>query len=157
MILLLLVPGKVISLINKIQVEWAKKTDARVQFIVESLNIIRTIKLFSWEKRVKGQSEKKRKEELDCYQKRQLMGLFTVNINHAIPLVVMIVTFSSHTLLFKKPLDASSVFSSIAVFDILRTQLRLLLLQIPSSIQSKVSLDRTNDFLTKVGIIGDRL
>lgn len=48
---------------------------------------------------------------------------------------------------------ASSIFSSISVFDILRTQLRLLLLQIPSSIQSKVSLDRTNDFLTKVRLL----
>ncbi|KAG8713050.1 hypothetical protein FRC11_013442, partial [Ceratobasidium sp. 423] len=153
MIALLFVPGKVVHLINKVQVEWAKKTDARVQLIVESLNIIRTIKLFAWEKRVKTQSEKKRQEELNWYQKRQFLGLFTTNINYALPLVVMVVTFASHTLLFKKSLDASSVFPSIAVFDTLRTQLRLLFLQIPASIQSKVSFDRTNDFLTKTELL----
>ncbi|CAE6442804.1 unnamed protein product [Rhizoctonia solani] len=153
MIALLFVPGKVVRLINTVQVEWAKRTDARVQLIVESLNIIRTVKLFAWEKRVKTQSEKKRQEELNWYRKRQFLGLFTMNINYALPLVVMIVTFASHTLLFKKPLDASLVFSSIAVFDTLRTQLRLLFLQIPASIQSKVSLDRTNDFLTKTELL----
>ncbi|KAF8722474.1 P-loop containing nucleoside triphosphate hydrolase protein, partial [Rhizoctonia solani] len=153
MILLLFVPGKVVRLINKIQIEWAKKTDSRVQLIIESLNTIRTIKLFAWEEPVKSQLRKKRQEELSWYQKRQFAGLFTVNINYALPLVVMLVTFLSHTLVFKKPLDASSIFSSISVFDILRTQLRLLLLQIPSSIQSKVSLDRTNDFLTKTELL----
>ncbi|KAF8758430.1 P-loop containing nucleoside triphosphate hydrolase protein [Rhizoctonia solani] len=153
MILLLFVPGKVVRLINKIQIEWAKKTDSRVQLIIESLNTIRTIKLFAWEVPVKSQLKKKRQEELSWYQKRQFAGLFTVNINYALPLVVMLVTFLSHTLVFKKPLDASSIFSSISVFDILRTQLRLLLLQIPSSIQSKVSLDRTNDFLTKTELL----
>ncbi|KAF8682680.1 P-loop containing nucleoside triphosphate hydrolase protein [Rhizoctonia solani] len=153
MILLLFVPGKVVRLINKIQIEWAKKTDSRVQLIIESLNTIRTIKLFAWEVPVKSQLKKKRQEELSWYQKRQFAGLFTVNINYALPLVVMLVTFLSHTLVFKEPLDASSIFSSISVFDILRTQLRLLLLQIPSSIQSKVSLDRTNDFLTKTELL----
>ncbi|KAH7340932.1 ABC transporter type 1, transmembrane domain-containing protein [Rhizoctonia solani] len=153
MIGLLLIPGKVVSRINGIQVEWANKTDARVQSIVESLNIIRTIKLFAWEKRVKTQSEKERQEELNQYRKRQFLGLFTTNINFALPLVVMIVTFASHTLLFKRSLDASSMFSSIAVFDTLRTQFRLLFLQIPSSIQSKVSLDRINDFFKKTELL----
>ncbi|CAE6404190.1 unnamed protein product [Rhizoctonia solani] len=153
MIGLLLIPGQVVRLINKIQVEWAKRTDARVQLIVESLNIIRTIKLFAWENRVKNQSEKKRQEELDQYRKRQFLGLVTTNINFALPLVVMIITFASHTLLFKRSLDASSIFSSIAVFDTLRTQLRLLFFQIPSSIQSKVSFDRMNDFFQKAELL----
>lgn len=152
MIGLLLIPGQVVRVINKIQVEWAKRTDARVQLIVESLNIIRTIKLFAWENRVKNQSEKKRQAELDQYRKRQFLGLVTTNINFALPLVVMIITFASHTLLLKRSLDASSIFSSIAVFDTLRTQLRLLFFQIPSSIQSKVSFDRMNYFFQKVRV-----
>jgi hypothetical protein len=62
----------------------------------------------------------------------------------------MLVTFASHTLWFKKSLDASTVFSSMGVFDVLRNQLFMLGWEIPIVIQAKVSLDRTSDFLQKV-------
>ncbi|KAG9103574.1 hypothetical protein FRC06_009826 [Ceratobasidium sp. 370] len=153
MVLSFPIPGKVAQLVNNVQVERMKKTDARVQGVTESMNVIRMIKLFGWEKKIKGQVEEKREEELHWYKKRQFLGLVNMNINYVLPLIVMIATFASHTLWFKKTLDASTVFSSIGVFDVLRNQLFMMFWQIPMTIQAKVSLDRTNEFLTKTELL----
>jgi hypothetical protein len=59
-------------------------------------------------------------------------------------------TFASHTLWFKQKLTASIVFSSIAVFDLMRNQLHILSWQIPLSVQGKVSIDRIDEFLRQV-------
>lgn len=82
---------------------------------------------------------------MDC-----AFGLLTLLKSYVLPLVVMILTFASHTLLFKQSLDASMVFSSIGVFELLREQLRMLFREIPIVIQGKVSLDRANEFFQKV-------
>ncbi|KAG8687950.1 hypothetical protein FRC08_011696, partial [Ceratobasidium sp. 394] len=105
MVLSFPIPGKLAQLVNNVQVERMKKTDARVQSITESMNVIRMIKLFGWEKKIKQQVEEKREEELHWYKKRQWLGLVNMNVNYVLPLVVMIATFASHTLWFKKTLD----------------------------------------------------
>ncbi|QRW00074.1 ABC transporter transmembrane region [Ceratobasidium sp. AG-Ba] len=172
MLISLPLPGKIAQLLNNVQAERMKKTDARVQSITEYTNVIRMIKLFAWEKRVKEQVEEKRDEELCWYKKRQLLVLANNNIkwvvcafpasppltslkhlSYILPLVVMTVTFASHTLWFNKRLDASTAFSSIGVFDLLRGKLNMTLRQIPLSIQAKVSLDRVGEFLTKTELL----
>lgn len=50
----------------------------------------------------------------------------------------------------KKELNASVVFSSITVFDMLRQQLFISVRTIGQAVQGKVSLDRVNDFLRNV-------
>jgi ABC-type multidrug transport system fused ATPase/permease subunit len=50
----------------------------------------------------------------------------------------------------KHDLDASKVFSSMAVFDILRGQLHLTFHTVAQIIMGKVSIDRVNDFLQNV-------
>lgn len=44
------------------------------------MNVIRMIKLFGWENKVKAQIEEKREEELRWYKKRQFLGLINMNI-----------------------------------------------------------------------------
>ncbi|KAG8744472.1 hypothetical protein FRC11_013448, partial [Ceratobasidium sp. 423] len=153
MILSFPIPGKVAYLVNNVQVSRMKKTDARVQTVTESMNVIRMIKLFGWEKKVIGQVEEKREEELTYYKKRQFLGLVNMNINYVLPLIVMLVTYASHTLWFKQTLDAATVFSSIGVFDVLRNQLHMLFWHIPMTIQAKVSLGRINDFLQNAELL----
>ncbi|CEL51761.1 ATP-binding cassette transporter abc4 OS=Schizosaccharomyces pombe (strain 972 / ATCC 24843) GN=abc4 PE=3 SV=1 [Rhizoctonia solani AG-1 IB] len=153
MILSFPIPGKLAYLVNNVQVARMKKTDARVQTVTESMNVIRMIKLFGWEKKVISQVEEKREEELEYYKKRQFLGLVNMNINYVLPLIVMLVTYASHTLLFKQRLDAATVFSSIGVFDVLRNQLNMMFWHIPMTIQGKVSLDRINDFLQNTELL----
>ncbi|QRV86055.1 ABC transporter transmembrane region [Ceratobasidium sp. AG-Ba] len=55
MILSCPVPGKTAQLLNDVQIEEMKKTDARVQGITEYMNVIRMIKLFGWEAKIQRQ------------------------------------------------------------------------------------------------------
>ncbi|CAE6498063.1 unnamed protein product, partial [Rhizoctonia solani] len=149
------IPGKLAQLVNDVQTERMKKTDERIQAISESLSIIRMIKLFGWEKKVIAQVEEKRKVELHYYKKKQWIGQVSANANYIFPLIVMAITFASHTLWFKQTLSASIVFSSIGVLDVLRSQLRILSWQIPTSVQAKVSIDRIDEFLHKTELLDE--
>ncbi|KAF8610641.1 hypothetical protein BDV93DRAFT_484022 [Ceratobasidium sp. AG-I] len=153
MLVLFPITGKVGHLLNSVQVERMKKTDARVQTITELINVVRMIKLFGWESKVKSRIEEKREEELRWYRKNQLVRLVTRILGDILPLIAMLVTFASHTLWFKQSLDASVVFSSIAVFDVLRDRMRQMLRVIPALIQAKVSLDRISEFLTETELL----
>ncbi|CCO37550.1 ATP-binding cassette transporter abc4 Short=ABC transporter abc4 [Rhizoctonia solani AG-1 IB] len=153
MVLSFPIPGKLAKLVNDVQTERMKKTDERVQTISEILNVIRMVKLFGWEKKVITQVEEKRKVELEYYKKKQWISQVGQNINHILPLVVMGLTFASHTLWFKQKLTASIVFSSIGVFDVLRNQLHMLSWEIPLIVQAKVSIDRIDEFLHQTELL----
>ncbi|KAG9089172.1 hypothetical protein FS749_001555, partial [Ceratobasidium sp. UAMH 11750] len=153
MVLFAPIPTVLANLVNSIQSERMKRTDARVQTITESMNVVRMIKMFAWEDKVKSQVTAKREEELRWYRKRQYLGLANIQFNYILPVIVMIVTYASHTLVFGHTLDASTVFSSISVFEVMRNQLHWLFWQIPRVIQGKVSLDRFNEFLIKTELL----
>jgi hypothetical protein len=56
------------------------------------------------------------------------------------------------TIVMKKELSASIVFSSMAVFNLLRNRLSTILFLVNYLVAGKVSLDRVNDFLNKVSL-----
>ncbi|CCO33309.1 ATP-binding cassette transporter abc4 Short=ABC transporter abc4 [Rhizoctonia solani AG-1 IB] len=143
MVLSFPITGKLAQLVNDVQTNQMKRTDERIQTISETLNMIRMIKMFGWERKVINQVEGKRKAELEYYKKR----------HYILPLIVMGLTFASHTLWFKQKLTASIVFSSIAVFDLMRNQLYILSWQIPLSVQGKVSIDRIDEFLRQTELL----
>ncbi|QRW21004.1 ABC transporter transmembrane region [Rhizoctonia solani] len=147
MVLFFPLPRKVAQLVNGIQVEKMKKTDARVQGITEVMSVIRMIKLFGWENKIKAQVDAKREDELHWYKKKRVLVLFNLVTNYTLPMIVMMITFACHTLVFKHTLDASMVFSSIGVFELLRNQLHFVFSEITTAVQAKVSLDRVDDFL----------
>ncbi|CAE6467389.1 unnamed protein product [Rhizoctonia solani] len=151
------IPGKIAHLVNGIQGEKMKRTDARVQSITEVMNVIRMIKLFGWETKTKAQVDGKREIELHWYKKKRFLVLANLLINYTLPTIVMVITFGCHTLMFKQSLDASMVFSSIGIFELLRSQLHFLLTEIAIQIQAKVSLDRVNDFLKNASVYTELL
>ncbi|KIM25975.1 hypothetical protein M408DRAFT_330768, partial [Serendipita vermifera MAFF 305830] len=147
------IPSFIGTLLNRVQTERMKRTDARVQSITEYLNVLRMIKLFAWEAKVKERMYEKREEELLWTKKRQILQLLNMNANYILPLLTMIVTFSSYALVFKHELTASRVFSSMAVFDMLRDQLHIVLWGANAVIQGKVSLDRLTEFLNETELL----
>ncbi|PCH33304.1 hypothetical protein WOLCODRAFT_135046 [Wolfiporia cocos MD-104 SS10] len=155
MILLFPLPGYVASKIQGVQAEKMKKTDARVQSVTETLNVIRMVKLFGWEPRVTQQLWDKREDELKYQWKYRLLSLFNAILNHVIPFITMIVTFATYTLIMRRELTASAVFSSMAVFDMLRQSLHGVFGLIPAIIRAKVSLDRVNEFLHKTELLDE--
>ncbi|KAH9829684.1 uncharacterized protein C8Q71DRAFT_887948 [Rhodofomes roseus] len=154
-VILFPVPGLIATMIRKIQVAKMKKTDARVQTATETMNVIRMIKLFGWEPRVTEQLAEKREEELELVKKNKLLDLINGNLNHVIPLVTMIATYATYTMVMKRELTASAVFSSITVFDTFSSLMHMVLGFVPELIRAKVSLDRVNEFLQKTELLDE--
>ncbi|KAH8120523.1 hypothetical protein DFH11DRAFT_1560461 [Phellopilus nigrolimitatus] len=153
MMVLFPLPGYIAKLIQNVQIERMKKTDARVQAVSETMNVIRMIKLFGWEPKMMEEIGEKRDEELRWIKLRQMLDLANGSINFIIPLAGIILTFSTYTLLMKQQLTASRVFSSMAVFDMLREQLHIIFFMVPATIQAKVSLDRVSEFLGQTELL----
>ncbi|OCH83833.1 P-loop containing nucleoside triphosphate hydrolase protein [Obba rivulosa] len=153
MLALFPIPGYIASLTQKVQREKMKKTDARVQAVTDTMSVIRMIKLFGWEPRMSDQIAQKRKEELALQKKYQILSLTVVVSNYVIPLVTLLATLFTYTVIMKQELSASKLFSSIAVFDILRGSLAITTGFLPSCIQGKVSLERVQDFLRNTELL----
>ncbi|KAG9314718.1 hypothetical protein JVU11DRAFT_5527 [Chiua virens] len=148
MMCLVPVPGYVGSLFQGVEVEKMKITDARVQLVSETMNVLRMIKLFGWERKINGKIQDQRAEELVLIRKRSLLQLLNNLVNFLIPLANILITYSVYTLVARQKLTAFIVFSSIPVMDILQFQLHSVSESIPRFIQAKVALDRINTFLS---------
>jgi ABC-type multidrug transport system fused ATPase/permease subunit len=129
------------------------QTDTRVKAITEVMSVLRMIKLFGWEGRVKEGLDEKRNFELRVIFKRKMLELLNSNLNHIIPLVHLIVTYGTFTIVMKKELSASIVFSSMAGFGMLRQQIFMITHFIPGLITANVSLKRLQDFLTNTELL----
>lgn len=147
------IPGYVATFMNTLQVEQMKVTDARVQAVTDTLGVIRMIKLFGWERKIEAQINEKRDAELKFMRKRQMFELLNNNVNHFLPVITMVATFATYTLAMKQQLSASIIFSSIAVFDVIRERLFMTFWELPRVIGAKVSFDRINDFLLETELL----
>ncbi|KAF9807084.1 hypothetical protein IEO21_08395 [Rhodonia placenta] len=155
MIVLFPLPGYVASRTQTVQVEKMKMTDARVQNVTETMNVIRMIKLFGWEPRVAEQLSEKREAELKYQWQYRILGLINAILNHVIPFITMIVTFVCYVSVIDgiHVNAASAVFSSMSVFELLRQSLHGVFGLLPAIIRAKVSLDRVNEFLHKTELL----
>ncbi|EKM56944.1 uncharacterized protein PHACADRAFT_254352 [Phanerochaete carnosa HHB-10118-sp] len=147
MIALLPVPTWVASLMQGVQKQKMKATDARVQSVSEIMSVLRMVKLFGWEPRVNETIAETRENELKYIWKRRMLGLTNNCVNHCIPLIHMVVTYAVYTLVMKRNLTASVVFSSMTAFEMMRGQIFRLVYMIPQLITANVSLGRVTDFL----------
>ncbi|KAH9016830.1 hypothetical protein EDB85DRAFT_700652 [Lactarius pseudohatsudake] len=147
MVALFPIPCTVAGKIQKIQRETAKRTDARVQAATETMGILRMIKLFGWEPKIAARLAEKREQELGYIKLRQILILINGNINFFIQVISTVITYVTYTAIMKRALTPSAVFSSMAVFDLIRNQLQTIFWMIPMLIRARVSLDRVNDFL----------
>ncbi|KIJ45691.1 hypothetical protein M422DRAFT_778885, partial [Sphaerobolus stellatus SS14] len=147
------ITGYIAKLMNKVQTEKMKKTDARVQTVTEIISVLRMTKMFGWETKVNKLIAEKRDEELFLIKKRKIINVMNTNLKYTIPLASMLATFASYTLVEKKVLTAAAVFSSMIVFDQLRSSLSRAFFILPRLIDAKVSLDRVNDFLLNTELL----
>ncbi|KAF8953101.1 multidrug resistance-associated ABC transporter [Flammula alnicola] len=162
------VPGYIGKKVKDIQAIKMKWTDARVQTISEAVNVLRMIKLFGWEKMMSQRVQERRDEELQwlwkmmacptkiiislCQKLIAMTGIKTAKqcngtIRAIIPMLTTLFTFIAYTAVMKQELNASKIFSSMAVFNILGTQFQRISWRVTLVIQAKVSIDRWNDFL----------
>ncbi|KAG6894564.1 hypothetical protein C0993_011221, partial [Termitomyces sp. T159_Od127] len=105
--------------------EVSKKSDDRVETVTETMSVIRMIKMFGWEEKMAERIDEKREVEL------------------------------TWAVIMKKTLDAATVFSSIALFDILRYRTAMLFMWVPMVVKGNVSLQRINDFLQNTELLDE--
>ncbi|KAJ7185322.1 multidrug resistance-associated ABC transporter [Mycena filopes] len=152
-VLLAPVPGYMAKLSGSIQKERLKRTDGRVQSVSEAVNVLRMVKLFGWEEKMKARIGEKRDEELVYIKRRRVLDMVSNVVNLIIPVVVMVVTYGTYTLIMGQPLNASKVFSSMTIFDLLRDNIGQLSYRLNTLMAGKVSVDRVDDFLKKTELL----
>ncbi|KAF5384757.1 hypothetical protein D9757_006267 [Collybiopsis confluens] len=162
-------PGIIAKGVQMAQERRLKKTDARVQAVSESMNVLRMIKLFGWESKMEAKIAEKRNEELVWIRIRQLLEIANDIITYVIPVLTMVATFLAYvrnacaccskftgpenlhntmqTIFMKQTIKASIIFSSMTVFDMLRDQMRIIFRSVNDTMTAKVSLDRISNFL----------
>ncbi|KAI0039394.1 P-loop containing nucleoside triphosphate hydrolase protein [Auriscalpium vulgare] len=155
MLIFIPIPGKITHYIQGLQAESMKKTDARVQTVVEAMGVLRMIKLFGWEPKISDTVKETRDAELLIIRKRKLLRTLNGTVNHVIPVVTMMVTYVTYTGIMKQILLPSTVFPSMAVFELLRNQLRFIFSVLPDYMQAKVSFDRVTEFLQETELIDE--
>ncbi|KAF8309572.1 P-loop containing nucleoside triphosphate hydrolase protein [Clavulina sp. PMI_390] len=157
------VPGKIAQRIHAVQVLQSKATDARVQTVTETLGVIRLIKMFGYESKIQAEISEKRKAEVDLVKRRYYIRTVNEVYNQLSSrpfattcsphITSVLVTFFTYTYVMGKPLTASTVFSSIAVFETLRNELNRFNEWVPSFIAATVSMDRLDDFLYNTEVL----
>ncbi|KAJ7501621.1 hypothetical protein B0H11DRAFT_2275231 [Mycena galericulata] len=157
MVLLFPLPGYVANLVQTVQQQHLKRTDSRVQVVTETMNMLRMIKLFGWERQMNERVAEKREDELNWVWKRQMLDIANGILNFFIPVAIMISTFATYvsvlTIIMKEDLSASKVFSSMSVFDMLRNHLQFISWGLGQVVTGKVSLDRISEFLHKTELL----
>ncbi|KAJ3890944.1 hypothetical protein GG344DRAFT_77404 [Lentinula edodes] len=150
-------PGMIAKYVKRAQEKRLKKTDARVQSVSESMNVLRMIKLFGWESKMESRIAEKRDEELVWIRRRQILEM----INGIITYISTGIDPSNHddsdlcdiSVIMKQTIHASVIYSSMTVFDMLREQMRIILRSINDTVTAKVSLDRVSDFLKNTELL----
>ncbi|KAF8068839.1 P-loop containing nucleoside triphosphate hydrolase protein [Lyophyllum atratum] len=112
--------------------EVSKKGDDRVETVTETMSVIRMIKMFGWEKKMSERIDEKRELELYWVWWNKIYSLATLN--------------------FQFP---ATVFSSIALFDILRYRMAMLFMWVPMIVKGNVSLHRISDFLQNTELLDE--
>nr|GAT43358.1 ATP-binding cassette transporter [Mycena chlorophos] len=155
MIALFPLPGYAAKLLSSFQRRTLEKTDARVQMMTEVLGVLRMIKMFGWERQMKDKITEKRMDELVWVWWSKAVLTIESIISNLVPVTIMLGTYATllSTLIMKQELSASIVFSSMAVFDVLRVQIGFALYCIGFTVRAKVSLERVDEFLRNTELL----
>ncbi|KND00323.1 uncharacterized protein SPPG_04647 [Spizellomyces punctatus DAOM BR117] len=132
---------------SRVEERFLECSDKRMSIMNEILQGIRLIKMYAWEGQFMEKVKVARKQELRNLVKLMFAEALGQFIWHCGPLIVAFVTFVTFTKIAGRELDASTAFTSLALFN----TLRLPLVQFPDLIvyllDTLVSLRRIEAFL----------
>lgn len=124
-------------------------TDKRMNITNEVLQNIRIIKFFAWESRFSTIVDEKRAVELKALRSRYVLWACAVAVWNSVPILITFFSFLVYTMIEKKPLYPSVAFTAISLFMLLRVPLDQFGDMIAHVQETKVSLDRVEEFLTE--------
>lgn len=134
---------------NTTQKKIMTATDKRIHTTNEILQNIRIIKYFAWEHRFAQIVNEKRRAELKALRKRFMIWAAAVAVWNTVPILITFFSFLMYTVVEKKPLYPSVAFTAISLFMLLRYPLDQLGDMIAHVQESKVSIDRIEEFLSE--------
>ncbi len=134
---------------STIQKQILAATDARIHMTNEVLTNIRIIKYFAWEQRFMGLVDEKRTTELKHLRTRYMWWAIAATIWSGAPVLISFLSFFVYTVIEKKDLLPSVAFTAISLFQILRIPLDQLADMVAHVQESKVSIDRIEEYLNE--------
>lgn len=138
---------KLASLLGQIQKSSLAVTDKRIQKLNETFQAIRIIKFFSWEENFEKDIQAIRDNELNMLLKRSIVWATSSLVWYITPSIVTSASFAVYIYIQGKTLTTPVAFTALSLFALLRNPLDMLSDMISFVIQSKVSLDRVQEFL----------
>ncbi|KAM5344772.1 hypothetical protein ACJ41O_010634 [Fusarium nematophilum] len=124
-------------------------TDKRINVTNEVLQNIRIIKYFAWEQRFGRIIDEKRRVELKALRSRFLVWALAVAIWNTVPVLITFFSFFVHTIVLGKELKPSTAFTAISLFMLLRVPLDQFGDMVAHVQETKVSIDRVEEFLSE--------
>lgn len=124
-------------------------TDARIHTTNEVLSNIRIIKYFAWEPRFIGLVNEKRAVELAHLRRRYILWAVAATVWSGAPVLITFLSFLVYTMVEKKDLIPSVAFTALSLFQILRIPLDQLADMVAHVQESKVSVDRIEEYLSE--------
>ncbi|KAF6164724.1 hypothetical protein GIB67_040976 [Kingdonia uniflora] len=119
----------------------------RLQATSEILNNMKIIKLQSWEEKFKNLIESLRETEVKWLSKNQLIKAHGSVLYWMTPSLISSVVLFGCVLIGNTPLDASTVFTILAILRSMSGPVRMIPDALSMMIQVKISLDRLDAFL----------
>jgi ABC-type multidrug transport system fused ATPase/permease subunit len=124
-------------------------TDARIHVTNEVLTNVRIIKYFAWEQRFLASIDEKRAVEMRHLRNRFIVWSAAATIWSGAPVVITFFTFMVYTLVEKKDLVPSVAFTALSLFSLLRIPLDQLADMVAHVQETKVSVDRVEEYLNE--------
>lgn len=134
---------------TKVQKKVMAATDVRIHTTNEILQNIRIIKYFAWEQRFGQIVNEKRTVELRALRNKYILWTLAASVWFGVPLLITFFSFLLYTVVEKRPLIPSVAFTALSLFGILRYPLDQLADMIAHVQESKVSVDRVEEFLNE--------
>ncbi|PBK73200.1 multidrug resistance-associated ABC transporter [Armillaria solidipes] len=137
--------------VGRIMVELRKKsvkiTDARVRGTTEALQGIRLIKFYAWEAFYSFQIGKLRQKEIRILKQATVARSALIATSTFIPILSSILSFITYGLT-GHDLNIAIIFSSLQLFNIIRTPFMFLPLDVTVVSDALVAMSRVSEFLT---------
>lgn len=148
MVLLAPINMMVFGIVSKMRRKVLKYSDLRVKLMNEILTGIRIIKFYAWEGPFGKEVGRLRQKEVDALTKLA----YTVAVGFSIillstPIIQPILVFVTYTRIQDEPLSASTAFTTVALFNIMRLPFAFMPMGLLQYIQSKISLKRLERYL----------
>jgi ATP-binding cassette subfamily C (CFTR/MRP) protein 1 len=148
MVLLMPINTVVFSIVSKQRREVLKYSDLRVKMMNEILSGIRIIKFYAWERPFGKEVSELRGNELKALTRLAYTSAIGFSlILMAAPLIQPVLVFVTYVAIQDEPLTASTAFTTVALFNMMRFPFAFLPMGLLQYIQSKISLSRLERYL----------